>query len=611
MWKKTVEIYRVFEPVRFSLLVVILIAIVFLYVQQGVEILRGLGERDGYNHQFQWYLLGRFYTALILLAIANWYWTRFLLNCDFSQSPSHLNTSPMEKLLRLHVPRLLGIVPVLIVSGGFCRAAHSYNTPGVASMHWLLAAGSLVLTGLLYDGFIRRRRWLKQPQPTPKYKTIQNIIADQSAFRAVTFFSFCSVVLLILFCACAVPFGLWLGSGAVLLLALASLVGFGSTVVYFGHRFRLPVMTIVLGIAFISSFFNDNHDVRKLVGSTSVRINLSEALDAWYAQVQTNFPSEASHPLYIVATEGGGIRAAYWTALVLGNLEDATFYENKNSFSAHLFAISGVSGGSLGGALFVGLVADPIEAHYVERTHWMLDRDFLAPTLGKMFFPDLLQRLIPVRFQCLDRAHALEEAWEYAWQTRVYTDNLFGKGFTDLYCNRANNTPSLPSLFLNGTSVETGGRIITSNLKFQNASSSCFIAAIDGLDKMNGVELRLSTAVHDSARFTYISPAGRFPDGTHVVDGGYFENSAALTAQDLLKEVQAKLWTNVVPVSIIIENDPVKIKPADTHKPLFPRGPTVRYWPPVTTLFNARSAHANLALGELQAEKVPARLFSA
>jgi hypothetical protein len=52
--------------------------------------------------------------------------------------------------------------------------------------------------------------------------------------------------------------------------------------------------------------------------------------------------------------------------------------------------------------------------------------------------------------------------------------------------------------------------------------------------------MRLSTAALNSARFTYVSPAGSLrgaPDGEllgHVVDGGYFENSGAQTANDIV-----------------------------------------------------------------------------
>src|SRR5205823_11248074 len=93
------------------------------------------------------------------------------------------------------------------------------------------------------------------------------------------------------------------------------------------------------------------------------------------------------------------------------------------------------------------------------------------------------------------------------------------------------------ALFLIGTSVEKGNRIITSNLRITNF----FIDAQDAAKKLSslgskpadvGCHIRLSTAAHMSARFTYVSPAGRFPDGSHIVDGGYFENSAATAAYE-------------------------------------------------------------------------------
>jgi hypothetical protein len=73
-----------------------------------------------------------------------------------------------------------------------------------------------------------------------------------------------------------------------------------------------------------------------------------------------------------------------------------------------------------------------------------------------------------------------------------------------------------------------------------------------------------------SARFTYVSPAGLLPDGGHVVDGGYFENSGAATALEILYEVEAAIderhWPEpVVPIVIEIRNGPTVEKP-DTRK---------------------------------------------
>jgi len=60
-------------------------------------------------------------------------------------------------------------------------------------------------------------------------------------------------------------------------------------------------------------------------------------------------------------------------------------------------------------------------------------------------------------------------------------------------------------------------------------------------------DIPLSTAAHNSARFTYVSPAGSLINATtdatkskhnrgYVIDGGYFENYAAETALELARK---------------------------------------------------------------------------
>jgi hypothetical protein len=73
-----------------------------------------------------------------------------------------------------------------------------------------------------------------------------------------------------------------------------------------------------------------------------------------------------------------------------------------------------------------------------------------------------------------------------------------------------------------------------------------------------------------SARFTFVSPAGRFPDGSHIVDGSYFENSAATTAYEIVTRIKDwfafKNIANVDVKIIMISNNPRKppIDPAAT-----------------------------------------------
>ena len=128
--------------------------------------------------------------------------------------------------------------------------------------------------------------------------------------------------------------------------------------------------------------------------------------------------------MFIVAAKGNGIRTTYWTTSVLANLE-----KEYPSFACHLFAVSGVSGGSLGGAVFAAAIADRVAAsdyvcdssehgpddaareQLVAEVQAMLEQDFLAPTLAGLLFPNATQRFFPFVF-LPNRTAYLERAWE-------------------------------------------------------------------------------------------------------------------------------------------------------------------------------------------------------
>src|SRR5581483_11063479 len=330
---------------------------------------------------------------------------------------------------------------------------------------------------------------------------------------------------------------------------------------------RLPALTLIVAWVAICSLTNDNHDIRTISRPVPFqRPQLIDALRAWHDQVVKKYPARPVHPLFIVATEGGGIRAAYWTAAVLGSMQDT-----EPSFADHVFAISGVSGGSVGASVFAALLADGTQNDFAKRAEEMLGRDFLSPAVAAMLYPDFLQRLWPWPYPFLDRGHWLEESWEQAGKTSIGNDR-FRAPFFDLWTT---NRAYVPALFLNGTSVESGNRIIVSNIVVDEKN---FFDAEDATRKLlpeaeqedeskrtNAiVDLPLSTAAHFSARFTYVSPAGRFAsDGTHEVDGGYFENSGAATALDVLRQVMDAIndpnnhFADVAPKIIMISNDPL------------------------------------------------------
>lgn len=126
--------------------------------------------------------------------------------------------------------------------------------------------------------------------------------------------------------------------------------------------------------------------------------------------------------LVVVATAGGGIVTAGWTATVLGGLDEVT----QGLFGDRLAVISSVSGGSFGTALFIDdqLQRPPAAGGWQGRRQRNFDwatANSLRPAFWGMVFPDLLRLFRPgfavmewvdgpmVRIQ--DRAWAMEENW--------------------------------------------------------------------------------------------------------------------------------------------------------------------------------------------------------
>ncbi|PYK47483.1 MAG: hypothetical protein DME51_13570 [Verrucomicrobia bacterium] len=600
LWWKTRDLYQELKPCRFSIGVAIVGLFVFTRVAQGVEVLRIVGE--GLAAGSQWYALRVifFFLALMLWAVCSWYACRVLLYFDFPNAPPPGARSKWEEA---NVPRLLGIAPIAIVALGFwtasLRHAHEDKT-----RYWLLGFAVLcVLLAILFYLFVAYRREIFGLDAIATVKHVHQLSRGTKLGVAIS--AFISVSLFIAFTIAPVVVAQKIGMGTILLLAASSWVVLGSFLVFLSARWQFPVISTLVVLAVIFSLWNDNHRIRTVPPHLVQRDSVIAAFEKWHTLVQ-KFP--APHPLYIVATEGGGIRAAYWTGIVLGGLQDT----NPN-FANHLFAISGVSGGSLGAVVFDALVAENDGGSYQANAHEILSRDFLSPALAVMLYPDLVQRFLPVPIAYFDRARALELAWEKAWQDRMGNDR-FARSFVDLWPPDSQNW--LPALFLNGTSVEKGNRVMTSNLRVTDSFFDVEDAAMklgppDEEATKVACHIPLSTAAHMSARFTYVSPAGRFPDGTYIVDGGYFENSGATTALEIVTRINEwcafKHITDVDPKIIMISNNPRRppIAPAKPGSqkigPMLSEPETVHghllgeVMSPVKTLLNARDARGTFA----------------
>ena len=174
----------------------------------------------------------------------------------------------------------------------------------------------------------------------------------------------------------------------------------------------------------------------------------------------------------------------------------------------------------------------------------MLGEDALSPVVGKMLFPDLIGRALPLDnafVRSLDRSLALEQAWEQDWASAAKgcrLPQIWEHPLADLYAQ--SDSTQLPALLLNTVRLDDGQRIAQSNLRLALPG----VLDLDALS-LDIDRLSLSGAVHNSARFPFVSPAGmvKRADGTgwgHLGDGGYYEASGAASLADVLDKLLAQ-----------------------------------------------------------------------
>ena len=257
------------------------------------------------------------------------------------------------------------------------------------------------------------------------------------------------------------------------------------------------------------------------------------------------------------------------------------------NFAHHVFSISSVSGGSLGAAVFAGLARDhganaPAKpcldslagrGDFERRSDRILSRDMLAPVVWGGLFPDFLQRFVPYPIAELDRARALEKAFEASWRfSGERENNPLARSLFE-FCGTAAATclsGATPLLAFNTSNVETGMQMVLSPLDFTSigppwtGSAKPFDFFSTGVDP---VDIPLSTAIGLSARFPWISPAGwyTFADPADrdlgkkarlrrmtFVDGAYVDNSGVATASKLAESLGElhKRDPNLPPIEI-------------------------------------------------------------
>jgi hypothetical protein len=505
-------------------------------------------------------------------------------------APAGLAAQEIPSIVAALAPIVLGVV---VFRAAFAELAYSDH----GRFAWLVAVG----VGLQVVG------WMS-------YEVIRRVGSDARLFLPilVTVGIVCALAGLAVLIAVVVnPWSTGHGFGTLGLVA-AFFVGaatLGYLLIELSERFAAPQALAALRIERVPwfAFFlvwlvlaavldssGTYYDVRLLDSRGAVpKESPVQAYEAW---AKANAHGKAV-PLLFVSTSGGGIRAAYWTAIVLECVLEGTGADacgdgqaaaSKRAHRA-FFAASGISGGSLGLVTYDAHLANPRPG-----PDWPSQRlggDYLAPTIGWGLFVDLPFALLR-RDGGTDRAEVLERGWERSWGS----PSTLADGLIQRWRQRP-----FPLLLLNGTKVQDGCRFETSvldesikltrrsqnnetlvedclSLRVFERSSDRYVRPADrsGWALASSEDLvdylcpnqdvRLSTAALMSARFPYVLSSGRLLkcDGStaaNLVDGGYFDTSAASPVVELWDRLRplvdaenARNGTCVVPVFLQIDN---------------------------------------------------------
>ncbi len=375
----------------------------------------------------------------------------------------------------------------------------------------------------------------------------------------------------------------YLGAAGVAFLSIGLIISGTSFLAYMCGQARINLALAAVCAFLVTSYCIDRHAVRTLdtaaarIGGAASRPpdrypGIDQALTIWSEKNPTG-------PLILVAAAGGASRAGYWASAVLRALDERT----ECAFGQHVFAMSSVSGGSLGTMAFAAFTAEHPPHRNADGTkircsalfdkrldfdRTFVGKDYLSPAVGSMLFPDLIGQFLPLPASIPDRAAALEIAWEQGWATSHKA--VFGSAghgldsdFSTIWQHGLHTPadPWVPLALINGTSVDTGRRIITAPVSLSLGRD--VIAPEDAYDFFQLVDrpIRGSTAILNGARFPLVSPAATLSGHCRrfgaMVDGGYFDNGGIETVRDLITLVRRNPNTKGRAIIVVeIDDDP-------------------------------------------------------
>ena len=566
-----VDIYFVLKHLLFPLSMVLIGLTAFCLVSPGKDMMKVLGDENSPVFHFFMAIFISWWSMVV------WYGSRIVLHYSQIEYIKESFNEGVQKWL----PRIFGLMVFFVFVLGILLAKGD---------HAVLISICYTLIGFTLFLLYALRRILLD-----KYFEIEDIKSGAMEFklrdfiRKWKFIDFSVLIFILEFVIISISpvnFARLLSPIGIIITAFAGWSALGLILKVIDKVIYFPVLITFIVCALFFSRINFNNVIPE--NQVKNNIGISNYFDNWYERKNW----EDTTAIFIVSAEGGASRSAYWTGRILSEIQD-----RDTEFYNHIFALTSVSGGSLGTATFFmlmeslhGRAARFNKNDLSDITKNLLSSDFLAPVTAGMLFPNLFQQFLPFKVKAFNRARYLENGWIEEWGR--YSDKNFKNSFTDYWENK---NYSSPLMVLNTTRVESGKRAVISYASFNK--QLCDLEDIMHIDSVDA-NFTLQNAVSASAGFPYISPSTRINkvNGDYwgnLVDGGYFENSGVYTAIDIYNHILKSKYSGKVKIYFLV----IRAFPdGDTHDPSLFINEEID---PVRAIMNtrgARSTHSNKLL---------------
>lgn len=326
---------------------------------------------------------------------------------------------------------------------------------------------------------------------------------------------------------------------------------------------------IFMGFAF-PNFEHHKVDLVTQEGINS-RASLDDHMDIW---IETKVrPWLKDHPrqdfpLFLVSGEGGGSRAGYWFTRAMLAIDSTNNYQ----FRDHIYAISSVSGSSVGAGALLGFweyhdqslaeEKDVVVKNYAKR---IFTQNYLSSSIFSVLIRDFFKQLFPFKglvgkedrnyWLQQEEAYFVEKALENQdVNTFEYLENpkyskkevgceMLYRPYLSFYYNKDGSLRmDHPLVLTNATVVQYGKRAVVSPVTFQKDE---FIDAFDVngfiMDQNTDKGLSLGEACNVSELFPFFSATAILGDSLALGDGGFFENLGLTAIYEIKRKLKKKL----------------------------------------------------------------------